>query len=341
MTHLHQSSSEQTIRTSQRNICASQRNICIVQSGGMAGDLAQDLERLLHLFAEAAAPGTGPRPDLVVFPELCNTPYFGATGNDAYKLWAEPLDGPTLTAFRQAAREHGTAVVLGFYEAGADGALYNSGAVIEADGTLVHGTGLDGRTVPAYRKTSIPQSLLADVPIDEKHFFAEGSGPAVFEVAGMRIAPLICYDRTFPEYWLGARALGADVVVPLVSSLGSREKLFLQELQVRALETQTWVLAANRGGPETLDGRTVDYFGLSCVVDPFGDLVDHLPAHHHDDLLRTDIDLDAVPQARAAFPLGRDRRPDLLEQAARRFAAEPVGAAALAGPALADSAALA
>lgn len=292
------------------------KNICIVQSGGMAGDLAQDLEHLLGLFAQAALPGT----DLVVFPELCNTPYFGATGNDAYKLWAEPLDGPTLTAFRRAAKEHGTAVVLGFYEAGADGELYNSGAVIDADGTLVHGTGLDGQTVPTYRKTSIPQSLVVDVPIDEKYFFAEGSGPAVFDVAGLRIAPLICYDRTFPEYWMGARALGADVVVPLVSSLGSREKLFIQELQVRALETQAWVLAANRGGPETLDGRTVDYFGLSCVVDPRGDLLEHLPAHHHDDLLRVSIDLDAVAEARAAFPLGRDRRPHLLEKVARTFA---------------------
>ena len=47
----------------------------------------------------------------------------------------------------------------------------------------------------------------------------------------MRVACLICYDRTFPEYWLGSVALGADVIVPLVSSLGSREKRFVQELE--------------------------------------------------------------------------------------------------------------
>lgn len=293
------------------------KNISIVQAGGLTGNQQSDLVGLLRMFRAAAAPDT----DLVVFPELCTTPYFGATDNDAYKAWAEPIDGPTVQLFAETAKSLGTAVIFGFYELGADGERYNSAVVIDADGALVTGVNLYGKRVRTYRKTSIPKNLVAGVPINEKYFFAEGSGPAVFEVAGMSIACLICYDRTFPEYWLGSLALGADVVIPLVSSLGFREKLFLQELEIRAMETQTWVVAANRGGEETLDGRSVSYFGLSCVVDPQGNLVSHLPAHRHGEILRATIDLAEVASARDRLPLSRDRQPSLMVKAGEAFIA--------------------
>lgn len=293
------------------------KNVAIAQTGGLVGDLQRDLAALLDMFHQAATPGT----DLVVFPELCTTPYFGATGNDAYKAWAEPVDGPSVRLFAETARALGTAVILGFYELGPDGERYNAAVILDADGAIVSGVNLDGNVVHTYRKTSIPMSLVAGVPVNEKYFFAEGSGPAVFEVAGMRIACLICYDRSFPEYWMGSLALGADVIVPLVSSLGTREELFLSELRVRAMETQTWVLAANRGGEETMDGRTVSYFGLSCIVDPTGNLVAHLPAHRHGQILHAMIDLAYVASSRAAFPLSRDRHPTLLVKAGDAFLA--------------------
>lgn len=291
------------------------KNIAIVQSGGLTGNRLQDLASLLSLYRRAAQPGT----DLVVFPELATTPYFGSTGNADYRQWAETVDGPTVTAFSDSARELGVPVVLGFYELREDGQRYNSAVALDATGEVIHGRDLEGRDVATYRKTSIPQSLVGQTPVDEKYFFTPGDGPALFHIAGMRISFLICYDRSFPEYWLGARALGADVVIPLVSSLGSREQLFLTELQTRAMETQTWVIAANRGGEETLDGQTTSYFGLSCVVTPAGELVSNLPAHRADEILRTTIDLSAVAEVRSAFPLGRDRVPGMLERIQTAF----------------------
>lgn len=293
------------------------KKISIIQSGGLTGNRDADLAGLIDLFRQAAVPGT----DLVVFPELCTTPYFGATDNDTYKAWAEPVDGPSVQLFAKTARALGTAVILGFYELGSDGEHYNSAVVIDGDGSTVTGINLDGEPMRTYRKTSIPKGLVADVPVNEKYFFAEGPGPALFEVAGMKLACLICYDRTFPEYWLGSLALGADVVVPLVSSLGTREKLFQQELQIRAMETQTWVLAANRGGKETMDGTTVSYFGLSCVVDPRGELIAGLPAHIHGQILQTTIDLAEVAATRSHFQLSRDRQPKLLLKVADAFLA--------------------
>ncbi len=109
--------------------------------------------------------------------------------------------------------------------------------------------------MPAYRKLSLPASKVSGIDIDEKYHFAPGPAPATADLLGTRFGCVICYDRTFPpEYWAVARALGAEVMLAVVSSLGSREDLFLAELQTRALESQTWVIAANRAGPETLNG---------------------------------------------------------------------------------------
>lgn len=291
----------------------------LVQSGSLTGDADADLDRLLSLLRRAA-----PGADVVVFPELATTPYFGATGDTAYRSWAQPVDGPAVTALRAAARALGVAVIAGFYERADDG-LYNAAVVIDRAGELVRGRTLDGADVPTYRKTSIPQGDVSGVPINEKLFFREGSGPAVFDLDGVAVSCLICYDRTFPEYWIGSRALGAQVVVPLVSSMGFRERLFQAELQVRAVETQVWVLAANRGGRETLDRCVIDAFGLSCAVDPSGEVVASAPAHEADRILRVDVDLSAVDAARAHLDLARDRRPELLEKAAHTLSGAYVG----------------
>jgi hypothetical protein len=66
------------------------KKISIVQSGGLTGNRDADLADLIDLFRQAAVPGT----DLVVFPELCTTPYFGATTMTRTKPGPNPLTVP-------------------------------------------------------------------------------------------------------------------------------------------------------------------------------------------------------------------------------------------------------
>ena len=283
-------------------------NVAVVQTGSCSPDHATAIADLLALFEQAAVPGV----DVVVFPELASTPYFGLTADDQYREWAQTVPGPDTAAFGEVAARLGVGVIFGMYEKADDGTLYNSAVVIDAAGELVAGTDTLGNSVLSYRKTSIPKSKSGDVNVDEKHFFEPGTGTVVFDAFGTRLAALICYDRTFPEYWLAARAAGAEVVIALVSSLGARETLFTQELQVRAMETQLWVVAANRGGVETLNDITASYFGLSCVITPDGTVVTAAPAHTNPEFLSATIDLDAVAAVRELFPLNRDRRADVF-----------------------------
>jgi beta-ureidopropionase len=294
-------------------------NVAIVQSGETPADRGEAVDGLLALFEQAA----GPDVDLVVFPELCTTPYFCGAPDDTYLSWAQTVPGPDTDRFAAAAKRLRTAVVFGLFEDAGD-ALYNSAVMIDADGRLVTGVDTTGRVVPAYRKTSIPTNDLS--PVDEKFFFARGTGPVVFDALGTRFGMLICYDRSFPEYWLASRVAGAEVMLVLVSSMGFREGLFTQELQIRGLESQTWVVAPNRGGEETMDGRTTSYFGRSCVVSPVGELVEEAPPHESGHIIHATLDLAAVAEARAAFPLAADRLPAVFDYLAAAQGV-PVGAA--------------
>jgi beta-ureidopropionase len=283
--------------------------VAVVQAGSCGPDKAANVDRLVTLVDEAAAGGV----DLVVLPELITTPYFAGTRDPQWYAWAEPVPGPTTDRFAEAARRNGTAVIVGMFERTAAGALHNSAVVIGADGEIVPGLRPDGATVPAYRKTFVPSVVTTDIDVDEKFYFAPGQGPCTFDVAGVRLGIVICYDRSFPELWQALVRLGAEVIVPVVSSLGWREQRFVDELSIRAFETQTWVVAANRGGEESHAGHTASFFGSSCVIDPTGEVVARAPAHHQPDLLRVTVDLDAVTRQRAYFPLGRDKRWELFE----------------------------
>ncbi|KAA9157770.1 carbon-nitrogen hydrolase family protein [Amycolatopsis acidicola] len=288
-------------------------DVAVVQAGECTEDLLANLARLTALVREAASPAA---PDLVVLPELITTPYF-CTGNEIDRTpWAQPVPGDTTGVFAALARELGTTIAFGMYERTAS-ACHNAVVVAGPGGEIVPWRTADGLPVPAYRKLSVPACRLGDVDIDEKYWFAPGQAPVVIELFGTRIGCVICYDRSFPEYWAVARAMGAEVVLAVVSSLGPREELFTAELRTRALESQSWVIAANRAGVEELNGTKAGYFGLSAVIRPDGEVVAQAPAHQPGVILRTTIDLDEVSAVRTAFPLGRDRRADVLGLLAR------------------------
>ena len=288
-------------------------DVAVVQAGECTEDLSANLARLTGLVREAASPAA---PDLVVLPELITTPYFCTSHEVDRAPWAQPVPGATTGVFTALAKELGTTIAFGMYERTASG-NHNSVVVAGPGGEVVPWHTADGLPVPAYRKLSVPACWLGDVDIDEKYWFAPGQAPVVIDLFGTKVGCVICYDRSFPEYWAVARAMGAEVVLAIVSSLGPREELFTAELRTRALESQSWVIAANRAGVEELNGTKVSYFGLSALIRPNGEVLAQAPAHQPGAILRARIDLDEVPAVRTAFPLGRDRRPDVMGLLAR------------------------
>ena len=149
------------------------------------GDKESMIELHEKYLAEAADAGT----QVMCFQELFYGPYFCQVQDDEHKDTAEAIpDGPTTQRLIQVAKETGMVLVVPIYEKEDEGFLYNTAAVIDADGTYL------GK----YRKNHIPHVG----GFWEKFYFRPGNlGYPVFDTAVGRIGVYICYDRHFPEGW--------------------------------------------------------------------------------------------------------------------------------------------
>ncbi|GEA88404.1 nitrilase-related carbon-nitrogen hydrolase [Cellulomonas cellasea] len=245
---------------------------------------------------QAAAQGA----QVICFQELFYGPYFGITQDPAYYEYAESVPGPTTDRFAALAAELGIVIVLPVYEEDQPGVLYNTAAVIDADGSYL------GK----YRKHHIPH-----LPkFWEKFYFRPGNlGWPVFETAVGKIGVNICYDRHFPEGWRTLALNGAEIVFnPNATAPGISNKLWEIEQPAAAIANGYFVAACNRVGAETNEygDEAVAFYGSSYVVGPDGNVVGDVASSTEAGLIVRDIDLDQVREVRERWQFFRDRRPD-------------------------------
>jgi predicted amidohydrolase len=189
---------------------------------------------------------------LVVLPELCVSGYAFADAEEAL-AYAEPPDGPTLIAWSGLARNHGLVIVGGFCEAGADGAVHNSAAIVEEQGVRA-----------VYRKTHLWDR-------EQLIFEAGNEPPPVLDTAVGRIGLAICYDAFFPEVMRSLALAGADVIaVPMNSPLigAPLEPLAIEVVLASAAAhvNRVFVAQADRAGPE----RGIEWAQSSVIASPDG-----------------------------------------------------------------------
>ena len=233
---------------------------------------------------------------LVCFQELFYGPYFCQVQDAAYYAYAESVPGPTVERFSALAAELGTVVVLPVYEEEQPGVLYNTAAVIDAD----------GRYLGKYRKTHIPHVR----GFWEKFYFRPGNlGYPVFDTAVGRVGVYICYDRHFPEGWRALGLAGARIVFnPSATSRGLSEYIWRVEQPAAAVANMYYVGAINRVGIEPLGDD--DFYGTSYFADPEGKAVDGYGSDSTAELLVRDLDMDLLREVRNRWQFYRDRRPD-------------------------------
>jgi len=228
--------------------------------------------------------------------EIFSTPYF-CPGQDAqWYASAESVPGPTTERMAEYAKKHNMVLIVPIYEKEQAGLLYNTAAVIDADGEYL------GK----YRKTHIPHTS----GFWEKYFFRPGNlGYPVFDTAYARVGVYICYDRHFPE---GARALGlngAEIVYnPSATVKGLSQYLWELEQPAHAVANGYFMGCINRVGVEK-PWNLGEFYGSSYFVDPRGQIFAQAAADA-DELLVADFDLDMIDEVRSTWQFFRDRRPD-------------------------------
>ena len=232
--------------------------------------------------------------------EIFTTPYF-CPGQDAkWYASAETIPGPTIERMQQYAKKYQMVMVIPIFEKERAGMLYNTAAVIDAD----------GRYMGKYRKTHIPHTS----GFWEKYFFRPGNlGYPVFETAYAKVGVYICYDRHFPE---GARALGlngAEIVYnPSATVKGLSQYLWKLEQPAHAVANGYFMGCINRVGIEK-PWNLGEFYGSSYFVDPRGQIV-AIASEDNDELLVTEIDLKMIEEVRATWQFFRDRRPEAYKE---------------------------
>jgi N-carbamoylputrescine amidase len=252
------------------------------------------IEKHLPLIEEAAGRGV----QVLCLQEMFTGPYFAAEQDNRWIELAESIpDGPTVDLMRELAERHGMVLVVPIPEHEMSGFVYNTAAVIDADGTYL------GK----YRKNHIPHTHPG---FWEKFYFKPGNlGYPVFRTAFADVGVYICYDRHFPE---GARALGlngAEIVFnPSATVAGLSEYLWRLEQPAHAVANMYFLGAINRVGTEEPWGIG-EFYGSSYFCSPRGQFLAE-GSRNADELVVADLDLDRIEEVRNVWQFYRDRRPE-------------------------------
>ncbi|MBF0169917.1 MAG: carbon-nitrogen hydrolase [Nitrospinae bacterium] len=277
----------------------------------MGPSAPHNIETARRLVIRAASMGAR----IILLPELYKTPYFCTVEDVAHFDLAEPLEGESFAAFSPVAREQGVWIVVPIFERRAAGIYHNSVILIGPDGTR---QGL-------YRKTHIPD----DPGFHEKHYFTPGDlGYPVFDVGGIKVAVLICWDQWYPEAARLVALKGAQVIFyPTAIGWTPSEKEGEGAMQHDAWRTVQrghavanglTVAVANRCGYEpTPGGEGIEFWGGSFIAGPMGEIV--AEAGEEETVLVTTVDPAASERIRRIWPFFRDRRIDLFGPLTQRF----------------------
>lgn len=253
-------------------------------------DKAANLKTAETLIADAVA---GDQPDMVVLPEMFS--YHGMTA-EGRRAVAEPIPGgETYALLKGLAVRHGIFV--------------HGGSYIERDGERIFNTtvafGRDGTELARYRKIHLFDVTTQDGrEYRESAVYSRGDAVVTYEAEGLRIGCSICYDLRFPELYQALAKAGSHVLmVPAAFTLLTGKDHWEALLRARAIETETYVVAAAQWGP--YPGDKGSSYGHSMIVDPWGQVVCRIP--EGDGFATARLDLGYLETVRRRIPVAQHK----------------------------------
>jgi len=248
-----------------------------------------NLAKTLAKIEEAAASGAR----FVLTPEVTNCVSASRTHQKAV-LQVESED-ETLAALRLAARQLDIWLLIG-----------SLALSVEDDDRFVNRSFLidpNGEISARYDKIH-----MFDVKISDEETYKESAGyragntAVVAQVDGVKVGLTICYDLRFPQLFRDLCRAGAEVIaVPSAFAVKTGVAHWEPLMRARAIENGAFVLAPAQCGTHVATrGRERKTYGHSMVVDPWGQVL--AVADDGPDVLRVDLDLNAVESARQRIP---------------------------------------
>jgi predicted amidohydrolase len=252
-------------------------------------DKPRNLEVAGRLVREAAATDA----ELVCLPEKWNL----LGGSGVLLEGAEPLDGPSLAAARDWARELGVHLLAGSIAERVEGRerLFNTSVLI----------GPRGDDLATYRKIHMFDVEVEGVAYRESEHEEGGEEIVSAPLDDVEVGLTVCYDLRFPELYRILAVRGARIItVPSAFTAPTGRAHWEVLLRARAIENQAFVIAPNQVGPAPPHH---DSYGHSMIVDPWGEILAEAP--DEECFVAADLDLEAQNRMREKLPSLANRRP--------------------------------
>lgn len=255
-------------------------------------DKAHNLSQAESLVRETASRDT---PRLIVLPENFN--YLGGTTASSREAAETFPQGESYQLMQDLACE--LRVFL------------HAGSMIERDGDDIYNTSVvfnpSGEEIARYRKLHLFDIEGPDGSVyKESRLFSRGREIVTYRIDGYTFGCSICYDIRFPELYARLVDAGADVIlIPAAFTLMTGKDHWEVLCRARAIETQTYVLAAGQIGAYVEDGEERRKFGASMIVSPWG-----TPLARAEDRVGTVsawIDLEYLKVVRSRIPVREHR----------------------------------
>lgn len=226
-------------------------------------------------------------PDIIVLPEMWTTSYV----LEQLDATADESSEPTQSYLSDLAKKHQINIVGGSIANKVNGNIYNTSLIFNRKGELVY----------KYNKIHL-------VPMLNEPAYLTGGEEKVetFELDGVRMGVIICYDLRFPELARKLALDGAQVLFVVAEWPKPRTNHWVSLQIARAIENQMYVVSSNNVG--TLDG--VEYTGASLIVDPWGEVLVK-GSENKEETIKGSLNPERVVEVRKNVPVFASRVPDL------------------------------
>ena len=211
---------------------------------------------------------------------------------------AEAIPGRTINVLSDLASKHGVYIHCGsiFEKTEHSTKAFNTSVILDANGDIA----------ATYRKIHL---FDVDIPGDfnsyESHWVTPGDQIIALETPLGKIGLSICYDLRFPEIFRKLAQQGVQITfLPSAFRRTTGAAHWEILLRARAIENQSYVLAANQWGTPAVG---ISHYGNSMVVNPWGDVIARAQ-DESDSILVVDINLKELMTIRSQLPALKHRQ---------------------------------
>jgi nitrilase len=235
--------------------------IALLQMNSVA-DIAANIKQMNDLGERAVALE---KPDMIVTPEVWN--WYGGSKVEKFANADDARGGRSYSAAQALAQKHKVWVHAGSLTEKASGGKVSN---------VTYVFNRDGKEVARYCKIHMFDITAPDgTRYEESAAVLPGREIVSYDCEGITVGCTICYDLRFPELFQALVQRGAQVImVPAAFTQQTGKDHWDVLLRARAIETETYVVAAAQTGPNKAeDGSIRQTYGHSLIADPWGHVI--------------------------------------------------------------------